>query len=558
MGFEIHGGGIDLVFPHHENEAAQTRMGRGAELAQIWMHNGMLEMRGEKMAKSVGNISLLPEVIERWGRDDALLLLRHRPLPPADRLRRRHAGGGVGAAGPDPRGRAAAGRRRRRRPSMREHRDAFFAALADDFNTSRALAPLAAWVSEANKREDVGRDDLVEMLDVLRAGRPRARGRRWRRRPTRRRWRCWPRATPRATPRTGRRPTACATRCGTRAGRSATVPPAPSWCRHESAIEARRCPWAARRSQQGRRDDDEAPRKPKPPRDRDRPKPRTPGRGKPVPRGAEATSGASAPPAHEPRRRSATASTSSTSTAATRSSRRCAPGGARSSASGRPRARRKEPWLDGVLLEPADGDWLTQRCGSDAHQGLVRRRRPLPVRRSRVAAQRAGAADRRARRDPGPAEPRRDRPLGRGRGRQRDHHPQPAQRRGHRRGGQGVGGRGRAPQDRPGPQPRRLPRRGQGRRLLGLRRGGQGPPVPRARLHRRRRAGHGRRGDRPAPAGRARCATTSSRCRCAAGSTRSTSRRPPRCCSTASSTPAPRLAESAPSQESLHQLDGAP
>ena len=50
---------------------------------------------------------------------------------------------------------------------MREHRDAFFAALADDFNTARALAPLAAWVSEANKREDVGRDDLVEMLDVF-------------------------------------------------------------------------------------------------------------------------------------------------------------------------------------------------------------------------------------------------------------------------------------------------------------------------------------------------------------------------------------------------------
>ncbi|HEX5926773.1 MAG TPA: cysteine--tRNA ligase, partial [Baekduia sp.] len=73
VGFEIHGGGSDLVFPHHENEAAQTRMGRGAELAQIWMHNGMLEMRGEKMAKSVGNIALLPEVLERWGRDALLL-----------------------------------------------------------------------------------------------------------------------------------------------------------------------------------------------------------------------------------------------------------------------------------------------------------------------------------------------------------------------------------------------------------------------------------------------------------------------------------------------------
>ena len=45
VGFEIHGGGNDLVFPHHENEAAQTRAARGAELAQIWMHNGMLAAR---------------------------------------------------------------------------------------------------------------------------------------------------------------------------------------------------------------------------------------------------------------------------------------------------------------------------------------------------------------------------------------------------------------------------------------------------------------------------------------------------------------------------------
>src|SRR5436190_13273534 len=51
VGFEIHGGGNDLAFPHHENEAAQTRMGRGAELAQIWMHNGMLQLQGGTMGK---------------------------------------------------------------------------------------------------------------------------------------------------------------------------------------------------------------------------------------------------------------------------------------------------------------------------------------------------------------------------------------------------------------------------------------------------------------------------------------------------------------------------
>ena len=116
VGFEIHGGGSDLVFPHHENEAAQTRMGRGAELAQIWMHNGMLEMRGEKMAKSVGNISLLPEVIERWGRETVLLFFAtghyRQPIVFADG----HAGGGARGVWPGsarPRGAWSTGRRRR-------------------------------------------------------------------------------------------------------------------------------------------------------------------------------------------------------------------------------------------------------------------------------------------------------------------------------------------------------------------------------------------------------------------------------------------------------------
>ena len=66
--FEIHGGGNDLIFPHHENEAAQTLAARGRELAQIWMHNGMLELGG-KMSKSVGNIRGLADVLDEFGRD---------------------------------------------------------------------------------------------------------------------------------------------------------------------------------------------------------------------------------------------------------------------------------------------------------------------------------------------------------------------------------------------------------------------------------------------------------------------------------------------------------
>ncbi len=71
--FEIHGGGLDLRFPHHENELAQSR-GAGREYARIWAHNGMLELAEEKMAKSVGNIVSLRDALDRWGREAILVL----------------------------------------------------------------------------------------------------------------------------------------------------------------------------------------------------------------------------------------------------------------------------------------------------------------------------------------------------------------------------------------------------------------------------------------------------------------------------------------------------
>ena len=75
VSFDIHGGGIDLVFPHHENEAAQTFAARGEPLARIWMHNGMLELGSEKMAKSVGNIRGLSEVLDDVGPEVVLLFM---------------------------------------------------------------------------------------------------------------------------------------------------------------------------------------------------------------------------------------------------------------------------------------------------------------------------------------------------------------------------------------------------------------------------------------------------------------------------------------------------
>ena len=64
--FEIHGGGLDLVFPHHENEVAQSRA-LGREFARLWAHNGMLQFTDEKMSKSVGNVVTMREALDRYG-----------------------------------------------------------------------------------------------------------------------------------------------------------------------------------------------------------------------------------------------------------------------------------------------------------------------------------------------------------------------------------------------------------------------------------------------------------------------------------------------------------
>jgi len=166
--FDIHGGGIDLVFPHHENEAAQTLAGRSKPLARMWMHNGMLEASaGEKMAKSVGNIRRLTDVLDDVGGTVLVLYFSgghyRQPL----------------AFSPEGLEAAAAGARRIRDAARRltpgaspealaPHREAFFEALADDFNTPRALAALYEWISEANKLpEGAGDADLREMLGVL-------------------------------------------------------------------------------------------------------------------------------------------------------------------------------------------------------------------------------------------------------------------------------------------------------------------------------------------------------------------------------------------------------
>jgi cysteinyl-tRNA synthetase len=168
VGFDIHGGGSDLLFPHHENEASQTRAARGAELARIWMHNGMIQFTGEKMAKSVGNIALLHEVIEQYGAEAVVMYLisghYRQPLAFSDAALRQ-------ARANVERIREAARRLAGGEDSpshLEPSRDAFFDALARDFNTPEALAALNEWLRAAGAGEQpAGDSHLREMLGVL-------------------------------------------------------------------------------------------------------------------------------------------------------------------------------------------------------------------------------------------------------------------------------------------------------------------------------------------------------------------------------------------------------
>ena len=137
--FEIHGGGLDLVFPHHENELAQSRA-LGHEFARIWAHNGMLEFTGEKMAKSVGNVVTLRDAIDEWGRETLLLLfLSAHWRSPMDFSEETLA---QAAARAD---RFREVFRNPSEPAPADAWDRFAAALDDDFNTPDALAVMHEW-----------------------------------------------------------------------------------------------------------------------------------------------------------------------------------------------------------------------------------------------------------------------------------------------------------------------------------------------------------------------------------------------------------------------------
>ena len=163
--FAVHGGGSDLVFPHHENEIAQTEAARGEPLARIWMHNGMVRIAEEKMSKSVGNIFQLSEAIERYGAPAVVgyLVSGHyrQPLEFSEEAleesvaRNERIRNFLGEA-ERPEGEPD--------PYVSEREAAFLDALADDFNTPRALGELFDLVAEGNRRPLPGAHAAVARL----------------------------------------------------------------------------------------------------------------------------------------------------------------------------------------------------------------------------------------------------------------------------------------------------------------------------------------------------------------------------------------------------------
>jgi cysteinyl-tRNA synthetase len=176
-GFDIHGGGTDLIFPHHENEIAQSEGASGRTFARYWLHNGMVNLGGEKMAKSTGHAIDLASIIEsHGGRALRMLYLRahyRSPIEYSDVLLSEAA--------------EALDRldrfRERATPGVPEENalGRFREAMDDDFGTPQAISLLFDLVREGNRLLDEGGEasaiagaveSIVDVLGLDDASRP--------------------------------------------------------------------------------------------------------------------------------------------------------------------------------------------------------------------------------------------------------------------------------------------------------------------------------------------------------------------------------------------------
>jgi cysteinyl-tRNA synthetase len=147
--FDIHGGGADLTFPHHENEIAQSEGATGHPFVKYWMHNGFVRINDEKMSKSLGNFFTVREILERYRAEEVryfILTSQYRSPLNYDNEHLDNARAALtrfytalrGLPGAEPSG-------------GESYRERFHAAMQDDFNTPEALAVLFDMVREVNR-----------------------------------------------------------------------------------------------------------------------------------------------------------------------------------------------------------------------------------------------------------------------------------------------------------------------------------------------------------------------------------------------------------------------
>ncbi|RIK37895.1 MAG: cysteine--tRNA ligase [Chloroflexi bacterium] len=160
---DIHGGGNDLIFPHHENEIAQTESYTGKSFARYWMHNGMVQLAGEKMSKSLGNLITVDEFLKDHSSDTLRLLIfsghyrkpvafTQESIASAERALARLTGGLRPSKGETTTGPAAD----TLRVATENARAGFIAAMDDDFNTASAIATLFELVRAINTAREAG------------------------------------------------------------------------------------------------------------------------------------------------------------------------------------------------------------------------------------------------------------------------------------------------------------------------------------------------------------------------------------------------------------------
>jgi cysteinyl-tRNA synthetase len=165
---DIHGGGNDLIFPHHENEIAQSESYTGKEFARYWIHNGMLQLGGEKMSKSLGNLVSINDFLSKRDGDvmrmivltgsyRAPLNFNEEAQDAAERALERLKSG-LRPALPNAKG-IPAGSAAELTSQAESTQQAFVETMDDDFNTAGALAPIYELVKAINTARDGGASD---------------------------------------------------------------------------------------------------------------------------------------------------------------------------------------------------------------------------------------------------------------------------------------------------------------------------------------------------------------------------------------------------------------